>query len=248
MKKILKYKNIQFIFYLILAAVCVAYIVFISDTYYLIASYTELKIVCGMIWVLLAISFVFMFIDISLYSKQFDEIKALDTAAHSDSLAKMANRYGVDEIIDKYSNVSDIKTICCIMIYVTSIQKINENLSREEGDKQIKNFSVILNLAAVDKCEVGRNSGNVFLAIFDDSTLDEIREFLSRVAKLVAEYNEKKINKNNFITYKFGLAHNAEENVNRINELISIANSRTVLAGEISGIEDDEDDWMLRIP
>lgn len=223
MKKLDTLKSIQLIIYIIIAGVCFYLIVIHSNVYHLIADSKELQLVCLLLWGTLFIAFLFIFIDFSMYARQKKDFKALDYAVHSDPLAKIANRSGCDEVIEKYANKELPTNMCVIMLFLTSLNDINKTQSRTEGNKQIRSFSIILKLASVNMCFVGRNGGNVFMAIFEDTTKENIDLFLDRVETKVIEHN--KDHQNLAMHYQYGYAYHVED-AKEVGDLISIANQK----------------------
>jgi PleD family two-component response regulator len=80
----------------------------------------------------------------------------------------------------------------------------------------------------MDVCFVGRNGGNKFLAIFKDCSLQKMDDFLSYVESRVAMRNVKAGNSK--IRYEYGVAFQEGEQVTNINQLIALANRRTIEA------------------
>lgn len=222
MKKLDTIKTVQLIILLLLSGICFYLIVLKSNVYHIVTDSPELKLVCALLWITLFIGFIFIFIDFSVYSIQKKSFNALDYAVHSDPLAKIANRSGCDEIIEKYIDKDLPENMACVMFLLTSLADTNSQ-SRTEGNQQIRNFSIILKLASVNICFVGRNGGNVFMAIFEDASQQNIDLFLSRISDKVKEYNSD--HEEMPMLYQYGSAFH-EDSAKNINELISMAHSR----------------------
>lgn len=218
------FKTIQCLIYIAIAGVCVYLILFATPTYRLMEDVNELKMVCAMVWGILVISFVFLFIDFSMMARQRKMFENLDFAANSDPHTGIANRQGLDEVIAGYNGKELPENVSCIMIILTSLYKLNEQQQRDKGDKQVRDFSTILHLAAVEMGTIGRNGGNVFMCISEGVSEERIKEFIERMNELVDNHNYRY--PDSVMEYKCGYAHNKIENVNNINKLISIANER----------------------
>lgn len=225
MKLIERAKTLELLIFLAIAGLCFYMIVIESNVYHLIADSKELQLVCGLLWASLFVAFIFIFIDLSLYSKQKKAINALDYAVHSDNLAKIANRQGIDEVIDKYVGLPLPENMGCAMFILTSLNDINKHHTRADGNTQIRNFSIILKLASADVCFVGRNGGNVFMAIFENANSMQVESFMERICEKVREYNRKKNNLPMY--YQVGLAYHEDESIDSINKLISLASQRS---------------------
>ena len=92
MKKFDRLKTIQLIIFALLAGVCV-YLVFTnSDLYHAISNNPDTRLICGLLWAILGLSFIFIFIDFVLISSYKKDYHELDYAVHSDSVAGIANR------------------------------------------------------------------------------------------------------------------------------------------------------------
>lgn len=223
MKKLERFKTAQLFIFMFMALLCFYLIVIRSNVYHLIAESKELQLVCILLWATLFTAFFFVFMDLFMYSKQKIKFNALDYAANSDSLTSIANRQGIDEIIDKYVDAPLTSEMGCAMFLLTSLNEINKNHSRAEGNAHIRNFSVILKLASTDICFVGRNGGNVFLAIFEKTSREIMEGFMDRIATKVAEYNKKNTLP---MVYESGMAYIDDIENPTINGLISLANKR----------------------
>lgn len=225
MKLIERIKTLELLIFVGISGLCFYMIVVESNVYHLIADSKELQLVCGLLWGSLFVAFIFIFIDLSLYSTQKKAINALDYAVHSDNLAKIANRQGIDEIIDKYVGMPLPENMGCAMFILTSLNDVNATHTRADGNTQIRNFSIILKLASVDVCFVGRNGGNVFMAIFENANSMQVEAFMDRIAEKVREYNRKKDNLPMY--YQVGLAYHEDQSIDSINKLISLASQRS---------------------
>ena len=162
--------------------------------------------------------------DFTFHATFKKDYHALDNAVHSDPLAGIANRYSCDTIIEKYKGRKLPDNIGCMMLELTNLGDTNKLFGREEGDTLIKNFSNMLKLASVGLCFVGRNEGNKYLAIFENSSLEQMTVFSDRVESKIKQYNAD--TSHHAITYRFGSTFSASENVADINALISLANSK----------------------
>ncbi len=227
MRKIEIIKTIELFILIALSIICFYLIILRTNVYHQVTESMELRLLCSLLWFILFVSFMFIFVDFSLYTKQKSKFNALDYAVHSDNLAKIANRQGIDEVIEKYLDNPLPAHLGCMMLLLTSLKDVN-SISRVEGNNQIRAFSVILKLASVNMCFVGRNGGNVFLAIFEETIKEKIDNYIRRINKKVSEYNQKE---NVYPMYfKYGIAFDEGDEIKTINELISLANKRAQAA------------------
>ena len=143
---------------------------------------------------------------------------------HSDPVAGIANRYSCDALIEKYLDRPLPDTLGCIMFYVTYIKEINTLYGHLQGNAVIRDFSNILKLASVNMCFVGRNGGNKFLAIFEDTTPEQMDAFLRLVNQRVSAYNS--MAEQLPLKYAYGRAYHEGAQIRTITQLISLANQR----------------------
>lgn len=222
MKKFSIIKLLQLILMLVFLAVCAYFIFFQRDLFHEIAQDADLRLVCGMLWGCFALEFLFLFLDYCVFSDYKRDFRELDFAVHSDPLSGLANRSGCDAVIEKYRSRPLPKGVGCVMFDLTNIWEINEKYSHVEGNILIRDFSNILKMASVSLCFVGRNGGNKFLAVFENSSMEQIECFLARIEKKVGAHNAAKPNQP--IVYAYGVA--LDEDVKDIAELIALANRR----------------------
>ena len=118
------------------------------------------------------------------------------------------------------------------MFELANITEINRNQGHAAGNRLIHDFSEILTRTSVDLCFVGRNGGNKFLAIFENSTPHQMDLLLERVAHKMEQYNENTDHET--ALYQYGLSHNGEDHAASLTELIALANSRITSANQES--------------
>lgn len=224
MKKNNKFKIIQLVLLLVLAAAGIYTAVSNSEIYHTIATVGEVRALCIILWLTFVVSFIFLLIDIRLNKLSKKDFLELDYAVHSDPVSGLANRYSCDMIIEKYLDKPLPREIGCIMFDLSNIQEINRQYGHIIGNDCIRDFSAILNSASQNLCFVGRNGGNKFLALFETCSPDKISGYLARVEKQITEYNSKP--GAHQIEYKYGKAFDEGNSVKTITELIALSNSR----------------------
>ena len=102
MKKFDLFKTIQLILFIALAAAGL-YIIFTDhELYQMIANNTHIRLLCILLWAALVLSFLFIFMDFSLFSSFKKDYRELDYAISSDPVSGIANRYSCDNVIEKY--------------------------------------------------------------------------------------------------------------------------------------------------
>lgn len=225
MKKYTTYKTIHLILLILLAAGAVFLVFRTPEIYHQVANDPTMSLLSVILWVVLALSFVFIFLDYTLFFGYKKEYKEMETAVRSDPTSGIANRFSCDIVIEKYLDKPIPSDLGCIMFDLTNIQEINKLYGHLQGNMLIRDFSNILRLSSDELCFVGRNGGNKFLAIFEQCTPYDMDRFLERVNQRVRMHNSDI--KNNRIEYSFGKALNEGADIKEITQLISLANRRS---------------------
>lgn len=224
MKKFDLFKTIQLVLFITLTGIGL-YIIFTDgELYRLIADNPHIRTLCALLWAVLAVSFIFIFLDFTLFSTFKKDYRELDYAVSSDPVAGIANRYSCDTVIEKYLDKPLPADIGCIMFDLTNIQDINQAKGHLAGNELIRDFSSILHFASIDFGFVGRNGGNKFLALIENCTEEKLENFLEHVNKRVKDHNLKE--DSTPICYKYGIAFHEDDSVNTITELIALSNHR----------------------
>lgn len=231
MKKFDVFKSVQLVLFIALAAVGILLILTDRDLYQMIANDPHIRALCILLWAALGLSFLFIFMDFSLFFTFKKDYRELDFAVSSDPVAGIANRYSCDSIIEKYLDKPLPSNIGCIMFDLTSIEKANRIWGHVKGNELIHDFSSILQSSSVNLCFVGRNGGNKFLALFENCSKQKMNTFLSRVDKKVAAHNTDSAIPP--IQYQCGTAYLEGEEIRTITDLIALANRR--IYDQVSG-------------
>lgn len=218
------YKTLQLILYLLLTVVALFTVLSDKEIYQMVSNGTKISLLCAILWLYFLLSFIFMFMDFTFHATFKQDFHELGNAVHSDPLAGIGNRYSCDTIIDKYKGKTLPSNLGCIMLELTNLGETNKLYDRSQGDILIKSFSNILKLSSVDLCFVGRNDGNKYLAIFENSSISHMEIFSERVESKIKQYNSDQ--SNHAIAYRMGLSFSGEDSADSINELISLANTR----------------------
>lgn len=224
MKKIDRLKTIQLICFIALTVLSAVVICVSKGLYHTIAADPGVKIMCGMLWLTLVVSFVFIFLDFNSFGSFKRDYRELDYAVHSDPVAGIANRYSSDSMIEKYLDKPIPEGLGCIMIVLSNIQEINQLYGHIAGNQMIRDFSTILKFASVNLCFAARNGGNKFLVLFEECSDEKIEKFLARVSQKVGAQNSQP--GTHPIEYKYGIAFNENENVKTITDLIALSDRR----------------------
>lgn len=224
MKKFDVFKTIQLILFIILTAVGLYVIFTDKELYQMIAQNAHIRTLCILLWVALVMVFLFIFMDFSLFSTFKKDYRELDFAVSSDPVAGIANRYSCDVMIEKYLDKPLPDNLGCIMFDLTNVGEVNQLWGHIKGNELIYEFSAILQSSSSNLCFVGRNGGNKFLALFEDTTSQKMNTFLTRVDKKIKCHNAD--SENIPIQYEYGTAYREGEEVKTITDLIALSNHR----------------------
>lgn len=225
MKKFDAMKTRQLVFLILFAVVGVLIIFTDAQLYYRIANDPHIRTLCFMLWLILVVSFLFIFIDFSLFTTYKKDYTELDYAVSSDPVAGIANRYSCDAVIQKYLDRPLPDDIGCIMFDLTNLGEVNQNLGHVKGNQLIYDFSNILQSSSARMCFVGRNGGSTFLALFESCNSQKMKTYLNRVYKKTQNYNKDP--KVVPVQYQYGIAYREkEEAVKTITDLIALSSRR----------------------
>lgn len=191
----------------------------------MVASDPSIRILCIALWLVLGLSFLFIYKDFSFFSSYKKDYRELNYAVHSDPLSGIANRFSCDVMIEKYLDRPLPEDLGCIMFDLSNVSEINKLYGHLQGNQLIRDFSNILDLASTDLCFVGRNGGNKFLSIFEKGSREDMELFLERVSQKAGAYNHDASN-NLSIKYHYGIAFHEGEEIRTITDLIALSNSR----------------------
>lgn len=228
MKKYDRIKTIQLVLYITLTLLGLIYIFSNKDLYHMIAANTDLKVFFALLWLLLLCSFIFMYMDFRTYAGLQREYNELNSTIFSDPITGMANRCSCDAFIEEYLDKPLPKDIGCITFDIINLGDINAQYGHKAGNEAIREFSAILQAAAIDVCFVGRNGGNKFLALFKDCSIEKINLFIENVDCRVETRNEN--TPIGEIKYEYGAAFDEGDEVQTINQLIALSNRRAIEA------------------
>lgn len=224
MKKFDTLKSIQLVVFVLLTVVCMLIVFLNKDLFHLIAAEPNVRIVSIMLWLALGISFLFVFLDFSIFSAFKHDYRELNYAVHSDPVAGIANRYSSDVLIEPYLDKPLPEDMGAIMLELTNLGEINKLYGHVQGNRVIRDFSNILKLTSVDLCFVARNGGNKFLALFEDGSEEKISIFMERIDQKVTTNNSS--SESYPIKYEYGIAFHEGEQIKTITDLIALSDRR----------------------
>lgn len=234
-KKFELIKTIQLLVFITIAALGLAVIFSDNQLYQMVGRNPSVRILCILLWLALAMSFIGIFWDFSNHSSFKRNYRELDYAVYNDHIAGIANRYSCDAMIEKYLDNPLPDTLGCVMLDLVNIRDINDAHGHAKGNEAIQEFSNILHTASLGLCFVGRNGGNKFMALFENCDENKINAFLTRVHRQVEFYNTG--GDMPVIEYRTGRALSRDERVSTITQLIALSDRRlTLQTDRVAGI------------
>ena len=216
-------KTVQLLALIILTVVILIVVFRDPELYHLIASDGKVRLIAGLLWAVLGISFVFLLYDFNSYSGLKRENSELDSAARTDSLTGIANRYSLDAYIAGNGDALPADTGCATVV-LTSLPMINETKGHAGGDRALRTFSELLAEAAGREAFIGRNGGSKFVVIIRGCTQEKLAAFSETLSGLTARHNSA--DPEDVLVYSIGLAHSAEDTVQGLGGLVAASDHR----------------------
>lgn len=224
MKKFNAFKTLQLIIFIILTGGGLYIVLTDKELYHLIATNSHIRLLCTLLWAICGISFFFIFLDFTFFSSFKKDYQELNYAVSSDPIAGIANRYSCDALIEKYLDKPLPKDIGSVMFELTNLQEINQLHGHRAGNSIIRDFSGILQSAAINLAFVGRNGGNKFLAIIENCDSEKLNTFLQRVEDQTQKHNSDSAQFQ--ICFRYGIAFDEGSTITTITSLIALSNKR----------------------
>lgn len=183
-----------------------------------------LLMLCTMMWALLIVTLVFYLMDIHEMLKLEMDNHELNREAYLDRLTGIPNRNSVDRLFNSYTNADTLPGVGCAVIRIADLREINDEHGHENGDRIIRQFSMIFESVGDRYGFVGRNGGNEFLAVFEKCDKEKMETFFRDLNESIEMYNGG--NGNIPITIEYHYVLNSEENVHIMTDLIGRAYSK----------------------
>ena len=229
MKRFDTVKTLQLILLLILTATALATVLRDPVLYGQMASDRNIRRLGILLWIVLGLSFVFLFYDFGSWSDLKRENLELDHAIYSDALTGVANRYSVDLYIAQFLNKPLPADMGCVTLALKGLDRINAVQGHEGGDAAIRDFSEILMKSVSGVCFVGRNGGDRFVAICRDGTVQRLESFLRGVEAGLEQRNRE--HPDAPLHCSTGTAFREGEQVRSVAELVALSDRRARQTG-----------------
>ena len=217
-------KTIQLVLYILLTVAIILVIFLDQDVYSMISQNPGVRVIAIFLWVILGLSFVFLYYDFYYFADMKRENTELDNAVYSDALTGIANRYSVDVYIEQFQNQLLPQDMGCVTVEMSNLKQINDEFGHEAGDAAIQTFSAIMSRASGNMCFIGRNGGNKFLAIFRNCSNEKLEKYRQTIDQLVEDHNNSNEIK---LEYRLGTAFDEGSEVKYLTELVALSDRRT---------------------
>lgn len=218
------FKTLELMILVVITVLALVFVFTDDDLFQTIGSDAAVRKLAILLWATLGLSFLFMLLDFRFSAIMHKEYRELDYTLRNDRTTGLANRYGVDTLIEKYVDKPLPPQIGCIMLEISNIREINDKHGHLLGNSTIQSFANMLMVSSVGICFVGRNGGCKFLALFEDCNEEKLNTFLTRIDKKINEHNSAEDSIH--LEYRSGRAYNKEENLGSITALIALADRR----------------------
>ena len=225
MKKFDIIKTIQLLILIMLTVIAMVIIIRDGDLYQMIAHNIHVKTLCGILWIGLGISYVFLFIDMVTFSNLRKENHDLDFAVFMDPLTGVANRNSCDAYIEQYQGKKVPEGMGCATVIIKGLKELNERFGHDRGDEFIREFAELLSASAAEDSFVGRNGGIKFLVFMPEWTPKKWRDFENTLNDNLKKRNES-ADEGDVLSYVAGVAYQGEDNVAALSELVSMSDKR----------------------
>jgi len=149
----------------------------------------------------------------------------LSQLAMRDPLTNLANRRFLDAHGDELLNSCRLSAtdVACIVVDLDNFKQINDTLGHHVGDETLKFIAELIKASIRDEDYAIRTGGDEFVILMPGCSVDRVREFTDRAAKLYREYVRTKLTKLGGLGVSFGIATMMRAGVRDADALIDAA-------------------------
>jgi diguanylate cyclase (GGDEF)-like protein len=225
MKKFNKLKIIQMILFVVVMILALVVIFTDAELYQMIGFDPHIRILAIALWVVLGLSFIFMFLDYRLDSQLRRENEELNYAFYTDPDTGIANRNSCDAYINQYQNRLLPDGMAAFTVMVSNLKKLNDELGYEQGDKIIAELAGLLQGVLPKGDFLGRNGGDRFLIIMRKCSKTDKESFMNKIDSAIAERNKKAAEEEK-IEYRIGAALQVERHAMTLHTLVAVSDRK----------------------
>ncbi len=157
--------------------------------------------ICIFLWAFMIYSLISIVWDFRQLEGDILNHSALRRAAYVDNLTGIPNRYSCDQIFEKYAPGEDISKIGCALVSISNLVNINQTAGRKQGNVILRDFSRMFESVGKKYGFVGRNGGNEFLLVMEESSDDDMKKFVSDLDNALNAYNGSNANRIEISTF-----------------------------------------------
>lgn len=225
MKKFNKLKIIQIILFVVVTILALVVVFTDAELYQMIGFDPHIRILAIALWVVLGLSFIFMFLDYRLDSQLRRENEELNYAFYTDPDTGIANRNSCDAYINQYQNRLLPEGMAAFTIMVSNLKELNEELGYEQGDKIIAELAGLLQGVLPKGDFLGRNGGDRFLIIMRKCSKTDKESFMKKIDSAIAERNSK-VAEEEKLEYRIGAALQVERHAMTLHTLVAVSDRK----------------------
>ena len=225
MKKFSKLKIIQMILFVVITIIGLVIVFTDAELYQMIGFDPHIRILCIVLWVVLGLSFIFLFLDYRLDSQLRRENEELNYAFYTDPDTGIANRNSCDAYINQYQNRLLPDGMAAFTIMVSNLKELNDELGYEQGDKIIAELAGILQGVLPKGDFLGRNGGDRFLIIMRKCSKTDKEAFLLKIDSAIDQRN-RKVSKEEKLEYRIGAALQVERHAMTLHTLVAVSDRK----------------------
>lgn len=225
MKKFNKLKIIQMILFVVITIIGLVIVFTDAELYQMIGFDPHIRILCIVLWVVLGLSFIFLFLDYRLDSQLRRENEELNYAFYTDPDTGIANRNSCDAFINQYQNRLLPEGMAAFTVMVSNLKELNDELGYEQGDKIIAELAGILQGILPKGDFLGRNGGDRFLIIMRKCSKTDKEAFLQKIDSAIGQRNSK-ASEEEKVEYRIGAALQAERHAMTLHTLVAVSDRK----------------------
>lgn len=169
----------------------------------------------------LSFNLVCLFVDMILLSGVEAEKQKLDKLSYIDPVTGGLNRLSTDMLSAQYDTPEKLANSACFIFRITNLVEINKTRGYKEGDRLLRMFYALLEMAARDSSILTRNPPDIFIVYYPEAAPGLEKNFPGKIAKSVNDYNVDSFDLP--IEYAAASAVNREEKKQTVSELIACA-------------------------
>lgn len=212
------FKVVQLSVLVLFALAFFCFLYFDKDLHQNIYTNKSLLTICVFLWAFMIYSLASIVWDFKQLEGNIVHDSYLNRTAYVDSLTGIPNRYSCDQIFEKYGHGSDISKVGCALVSISNLKEINKESGRKQGNVILCDFSRIFERIGKKYGFVGRNSGNEFLFVAEESDNEEVKKFISDLNAALEEYNG---NGPEFIEISTSFILNREQKFSEFTDLVA---------------------------